>query len=67
MIRKVFHVTENRDGLGCINGIRVWSMVWVIAGRINLESIIIQMLSYSVVLHNNLSTKFQLMIWLLSE
>jgi len=33
VIRKIFHVTENKDGLGCINGIRFWSMVWVIVGH----------------------------------
>ena len=33
MFRKIFHVSENKDNLGCINGIRFLSMVWVIVGH----------------------------------
>ena len=33
VLNKVFHVSENKDGLASINGIRFWSMVWVIVGH----------------------------------
>ena len=33
MFRKIFHVGENKDNLGCINGIRFLSMAWVIIGH----------------------------------
>jgi len=33
MFRKIFHVGENKDNLGCINGIRFLSMAWVVIGH----------------------------------
>ena len=37
VLRKIVHVGENTDGLACINGIRFWSMVWVIVGHTYLS------------------------------
>ena len=33
LFQKIFHVSENKDNLGCINGIRFLSMAWVIIGH----------------------------------
>ena len=33
VLKKIFHVAENKEGLASINGIRFWSMVWVIVGH----------------------------------
>ena len=37
VLRKIVHVGKNTDGLACINGIRFWSMVWVIVGHTYLS------------------------------
>ena len=39
VLKKIFHVGPNTDGLASINGIRFWSMVWVIVGHTYLSLI----------------------------